>query len=637
VATDYTKQIPFSQVNHEILGNIRTPGNLYKIFVSALAALVVWGVVVWVYQTRMGMGITGINHPVGWGVYITNFVFWVGIAHSGTLISAILFLVRSNWRDAVSRSTEAMTVFAVLTAALFPLIHLGRVWVFYYIMPYPNQRDLYPNFMSPLVLDLLAVITYLTVSIIFFYYGLIPDAAAARDKFEKEKGIRHPASRIFRAISLGWSGTLNQWRHYNRAYLYFAMLATPLVISVHSIVSWDFAASILPGWHSTIFAPYFVAGAIHSGLAMGLTLMIPMRKFLKIGGIITEKHLEAIAKMILLTTAIIAYTYIVEPLMELFTNDVFHLQFLNWRLTGSMSWIYFLIMILNVIIPLSFALPKYRQNVKWLFIASLLINIGMWLERYFIVVGSTAHDFMPHNWGEYLPSWVEVSITLGTAALFLLLFLLFARLLPVVSLTDFKEYLLKGEETESEKSTSKQSVPSEKAKVVNRTKLLVFSSPEQITKAVEEFINNDLKNINTFSPVRLHDIEKLTGKNKSPVGIWTFLGGLAGFFAGYLLTMGSVDIYDLIVGGKHSASIFPYFLVMFELMILFAALTNFIAVIIYSKIGKQKVHHLYNPRYGIDKYGMTLDYKNESEPLINSIITNINPETVKDISYEAKE
>jgi molybdopterin-containing oxidoreductase family membrane subunit len=272
-----------------------------------------------------------------------------------------------------------MTVFAVMTAGMFPLVHLGRVWVFFYLLPYPNQRFLYPNYMSPLVWDLIAVMTYFTVSVIFFYFGLIPDAAAARDRYAQKYGENHWRTKFFKAIALGWSGTLSEWRHYNRSYMLFALLATPLVVSVHSIVSWDFASSLLPGWHSTIFAPYFVAGAIHSGLAMALTLLIPLRKFLNLKSLITNTHLEIVAKTIIVTTLIIAYTYVIEPLIELYTGNKFNIQFTHWRFTGYLSWIYYLFIVFNVLVPLTFTLKKARRNIVWLFIASLCINFGMWI------------------------------------------------------------------------------------------------------------------------------------------------------------------------------------------------------------------------------------------------------------------
>ena len=261
-------KLTYGQISDDVLMATEPPRRLYYGVMAMFVVGFGWAFTCWMYQVKMGMGVTGLSIPVGWAVYIVNFVFWVGIAHSGTLISAILHLVRSRWRTAIARSAEAMTVFAVLTAGLFPLIHLGRLWVFYYIIPYPSQRQLWPNFMSPLVWDVVAVGTYFIVSSIFWYVGLIPDLAAARDRSELQFGRDHPRTRLYRKFALGWCGSGNQWRHYGRAYLFFAALATPLVISVHSVVSWDFAMSLLPGWHTTIFPPYFVAGAIHSGLAM---------------------------------------------------------------------------------------------------------------------------------------------------------------------------------------------------------------------------------------------------------------------------------------------------------------------------------------------------------------------------------
>ncbi len=547
---DYTSNITFKEVNHTVARAMRPAPKQYYLFMGFLMLIIGWGIFSWIYQVKMGMGVAGINHPVGWGTYITNFVFWVGIAHSGTLISAILFLVRSEWRDAVSRSTEAMTVFAVLTAGMFPLIHLGRLWVFFYILPYPNQRGLYPNFSSPLVLDLIAILTYLTVSTIFFYVGMIPDAASLRDYYRNKLGMNHWRSKFFTFISLGWSGALSQWRHYNRSYLYFAMLATPLVISVHSVVSWDFAVSLLPGWHSTLFPPYFVAGAIHSGLAMALTLLIPMRMFLGTEKLITVKHLEAIAKFTIFTGSIIAYAYIIEPFIEIYSDSTIHIQFTAWRMTGWLSWAYYVILFCNILVPFSFLWKKLRVNIKYLFIASLLINVGMWLERYFIVVTSTSHDFMPHNWGKYAPSWVEISITAGTAAFFLFFYLGFAKFLPTIPIADFKDYLLKGKLPEPEDVTLKNKANVLAEKTDSREKMFIFPDAEYLIKAVHTLLERNYNILEVFSPVKLHEVEALMGKTKSPVTYWTTAGGIVGLISGFALTAGSVSIYDLIVGGK---------------------------------------------------------------------------------------
>jgi len=286
-----------TQIDDAILGAMSPARPRYMFAMLGLGGLVTLFFGLWIHQVRTGMGVAGINSPVGWGVYIASFVFWVGIAHSGTLISAILHLVRARWRTAVARSAEAMTIFAVMTAGLFPLIHLGRLGVFYFILPYPTTRQVYPNFLSPLVWDVVAISTYFTVSLVFWYVGLLPDLAAARDRWRRLYGPDHPRTRFYRAVAMGWSGSGNQWRHHGRAYLFFAALATPLVISVHSVVSWDFAMSILPGWHTTMFPPYFVAGAIHSGLAMVIVLLLPLRKLLGLvdGGGVPDRQRDVAA------------------------------------------------------------------------------------------------------------------------------------------------------------------------------------------------------------------------------------------------------------------------------------------------------------------------------------------------------
>ncbi|HEX2934788.1 MAG TPA: quinol:electron acceptor oxidoreductase subunit ActD [Bacteroidales bacterium] len=629
MGTEYTRDIPFAKVNRYVLDAMNQPTVLYYFVMATLAMFIGAGVVAWIYQVKTGMGVSGLNHPVGWGTYITNFVFWVGIAHSGTLISAILYLVRSKWRDAISRSTEAMTVIAVMTAGIFPLVHLGRLWVFYFILPYPNQRLLYPNFMSPIVWDVIAVLTYFTVSIIFFYFGLIPDAAAVRDEYTKTRGPKYWKTKLFKVLSLGWSGTLSQWRHYNRSYLYFAALATPLVVSVHSIVSWDFAMSLLPGWHSTLFAPYFVAGAIHSGLSMALTLMIPMRKLLNLQYMITEKHLEMIAKLIIFTTSILAYAYIIEPLIETYSGNTFNTQFSHWRMTGPTSWIYYMILVLNILVPLTFLAKKIRLNLKWLFIASILINIGMWFERYFIVVSSTSHDFMPHNWGSFAPSLVELTIFAGLTAFFFFMFMLFAKMLPTVSITDFKDYLLKDTlpvptACEGERLEIKENVPELKRK------LFVFSSANQLIRAVKSFCSKNFYELETFTPSKIPEVEKLLHVEKSPVKYWTFIGGLCGLTAGYLLQVKSVQIYHLVVGGKPPVSLIPFVLIMFELTILFATIANFAGAIYYTKLYKRKINPFYNSQFSVDKFGLMVVYRKGEDDLVSRIGKTINAEEEHD-------
>jgi len=418
----------FATINDDILRTLRPPGRVYYAGLAlALAALSI-GVLAFLYQARTGMGVAGYEHPVLWAVYITNFVFWVGIAHSGTLISAILFLFRAKWRTAVARAAEAMTVFAVVTAALFPIIHLGRPWFFYWLIPYPNARELWVNFRSPLIWDVFAITTYLTVSVMFLYLGLMPDLAAARDR------ITDWRRQVYRVLSLGWLGTNRQWRHYMALYGFFAALATPLVVSVHSVVSWDFAVSILPGWHSTIFAPYFVAGAIFSGLAMVITLLVPLRRMLRLESYIRVHHFENLAKLMLMTSLIVSYAYMVEFFIAWYSGSPFEQGTFYDRMFGqywAYSW---------MCVPLLLFSKTVRTNLRSLFVISILVNIGMWLERYVIIVSSLSHDFDPANWsGVYEPTWVEAAITVGAFGLFLTLFLLFVKNFPAVSITEMKE------------------------------------------------------------------------------------------------------------------------------------------------------------------------------------------------------
>lgn len=429
------RDFSYADINRQIMQAMTPPGRLYRLIVACLFLGVVLGASCWAYQIAQGLGVAGVRHPVVWGTYLVNFVFWVGIAHSGTLISAILFLLRARWRTAIARSSEAMTVFAVMTAGLFPLIHLGRVWVVYWMLPYPNQRNLWPNFQSPLVFDVIAISTYLTVSILFWYTGLLPDLAAVRDQ---AKGLRR---KLYGFFSLNWSGSHHEWRHYGWAYVLLAALATPLVISVHSVVSWDFALSIVPGWHSTIFAPYFVAGAIHSGLAMVLVLLIPLRRIYRFENIVTLKTLESIAKTIVLTGLIMSYSYGVEFFMAWYSGDEFEKYTFLWRTEGYYAWQFWLMLFCNSVAPLFYFFKKVRTNLVSLTIIALLINLGMWFERYVIIIGSVAREFDPYSWTIYTPTWVDYGILVGSFCLFLFLFFLFAKFLPAVSITEVKEEL----------------------------------------------------------------------------------------------------------------------------------------------------------------------------------------------------
>jgi Ni/Fe-hydrogenase subunit HybB-like protein len=388
---------------------------------------------IWVYQVYKGLGIAGYAHPVFWGVYIVTFVFWVGIAHAGTLISAILFLFRAKWRNAINRGAEAMTVFAVLTAAQFLGIHVGRMWKSYFILPYPNQRGLWVNFKSPLLWDTFAITTYATISILFLFVGLIPDIAIARDRATGWKKV------LYTVLALGWQGSSKQWKSHNRSVLHLSGLATPLVLSVHSVVSWDFAVAIVPGWHTTIFAPYFVAGAIFSGFAMVLTLMIPIRRIYKLEAYITDYHFENMSRFILLTSVIVGYAYASEYFIAWYSG-VEPEQSAFWLRAFGPYWISTWIMIIcNSVLPQLLWFPKLRVNIPFLFVLSVFINIGMWFERYVIIISGLSREYNPSVWGVFVPSWPEMGILAGSFGFFCTFFLIFLKLFPIVAIAEMKE------------------------------------------------------------------------------------------------------------------------------------------------------------------------------------------------------
>ena len=433
-------ELTFSQIDNTVIETLKPPPKKYWMALLLLLAGTAVGASCWIYQIFVGIGAGGQNHPVAWGTYLINFVFWVGIAHSGTLISAILHLFRAGWRNPIARAAETMTVFAVCIAGLFPFIHLGRVWMVYYMLPIPNQRTLWPNFMSPLMFDVVAISTYLTVSSLFWYTGMLPDLAAIRDR---ATGAR---KKIFTIISLGWCGHNDQWRHYTRGYLFFAALATPLVISVHSVVSWDFALGVVPGWHTTIFAPYFVAGAIHSGLAMVLTLMIPLRKIFHYEKIITIDVLESVAKTIIFTGMIVGFAYATEFFIAWYSHNIVEVESFRWRAMGTYQLEFMIMVGCNTVVPLLFFIKRIRRAIPWLFGISLLVNVGMWYERFVIIIGGVAHGFIPHSWGKYTPSAIEFGIMFGAFCLFFFLFTLFVKHLPSVSMTEMKEFIEKERE-----------------------------------------------------------------------------------------------------------------------------------------------------------------------------------------------
>ena len=380
-----------------------------------------------------GTGVWGVTNPVGWGWAIVNFVWWIGIGHAGTLISAILFLFRQKWRTSINRFAEAMTIFAVACAGIFPVIHVGRVWVAYYMFPLPNQMSMWPQFRSPLLWDVFAVSTYASVSILFWVVGMIPDLATTRDR------AKHPVRKFFYSIaSLGWRSSHRHWRNYEVAYGLLAGLATPLVLSVHTIVSFDFAVSNVPGWHTTIFPPYFVAGAIFSGFAMVMTLILPARAWFGLKDFVTMRHLDNMCKIMLVTGTMVGYAYSIEFFIAWYSGNIYEkMAFIN-RAFGPYAWAYWSMVSCNVIAPQIFWWRKMRRNIWVMFIASIFINIGMWFERFVITVTSLANDFIPSSWDYYSPTFFDIGTYLGSFGLFFTLFLLFMKLLPVLAISEIK-------------------------------------------------------------------------------------------------------------------------------------------------------------------------------------------------------
>jgi molybdopterin-containing oxidoreductase family membrane subunit len=410
----------------------KTPFWWWAAFIPSVFFLCVLGAMLF-YQIGNGVGVWGNHHPEMWGWDIINFVWWIGIGHAGTLISAILFLLRQRWRTGVNRAAEAMTIFAVMCAGIFPAVHVGRVWYDWWLFPIPGPYNLWPQFRSPLMWDVFAVSTYFTVSVLFWYVGLVPDMAVIRDRAKTR--LRKI---IYGIGALGWNGSNRHWSNYEKCYLILAGVSTPLVLSVHSIVSLDFSVSQLPGWHTTIFPPYFVAGAIFSGFGMVLTLLVPLRKLMKLEDLITMRHVDLMCKVTLATGSIVGYAYCMEFFIAWYSGNPYErFTFLN-RAFGPFGWSYFTMMTCNVIVPQFFWIKWFRTNLVAVFVLSILVNIGMWFERFVIVVTSLHRDFIPSSWGYYKPTPVDVLTYLGTFGLFFTMFLLFLRFLPMIAVSEVK-------------------------------------------------------------------------------------------------------------------------------------------------------------------------------------------------------
>lgn len=413
----------------------RPPRAWYIALAVTLTALGIGGFCM-LYTVYNGIGTWGNNRPVAWAFDIINFVFWVGIGHAGTLISAILFLFRAKWRNAIARFAEAMTIFAVMCAAIFPVLHTGRPWFAYWLFPYPNERGIWVNFRSPLIWDVFAVSTYFSVSLVFWYLGLVPDFASMRDR--TPKGIR---KRLYTVLSLGWRGAASHWVHYDKAYLLLAGLATGLVISVHSVVSFDFAVSLVPGWHMTIFPPYFVAGAIFAGFAMVVIVLTVVRKTMNLSNLITDNHLDTMNKLVLAMSCIMGYAYCMEAGTAWYSANPYIQHIFKNYVTGFYGWAGITTVACNIVIPQLYWFRRMRRSIPAMIFVSVAVTVGMWMERFVIIVISLSQDYLPSSWHKYVPTKFDFGILLGSFGLFFTLVLLFARAMPVIATSEMKAFL----------------------------------------------------------------------------------------------------------------------------------------------------------------------------------------------------
>lgn len=547
--------------------------------ISGLVAL--GGVAAAIWLLYRGVGVWGVNIPVAWGFAIANFVWWIGIGHAGTLISAILLLLRQSWRNSINRFAEAMTIFAVLNAGMFPLLHLGRYWKFYYLLPYPNQMTVWPQWRSPLVWDAFAVATYATVSVLFWYLGLIPDMAVARDS------MRRPWQRRLCAVAaLGWRGEARQWAALRCGYLILAGLATALVISVHSIVSLDFAVSIVPGWNPTVFPPYFVAGAIFSGMAMVLTLAIPLRSILHMKDLITVRHLDVMSKVTLVSGLIVAYGYITEMMTEWFSDAAAESYRLHARLIGHGALPFWTTIFCNVIVAQALWSRRVRTSPVVLFVISLFINLGMWVERYDIVVTSLERDYLPSAWRPYSATIFDYGLLFGTLGLFTLLFLLFVRILPISPIYELKELAHRAHKLDREEDAQNgvDRVPSDTPVAIE------YASPDDVERAARSLVEAGHDSVHVYSPMPLEHLPEPLQKAPRWIPLTFLVGGICGGCGGYLLQYwAAVWRYPWIAGGKPLHSWPSFIPITYEMTILGASLSGLLAVLFACRL--PRLHH----------------------------------------------
>lgn len=572
---------------------------------AASCALLLLLVGVIVYLVAVGVGIWGVNVPVAWGFAIVNFVWWIGIGHAGTLISASLLLLRQHWRTGISRFAETMTLAAITCASLFPLLHLGRPWFFYWLLPYPNTVAVWPQFRSALVWDVFAVLTYMLVSLLFWYVSLIPDLATLRDRTRSRI-----AGHIYAILSLGWRGDVRHWGRHRTAYHLLAGLATGLVVSVHSIVAFDFATTVLPGWHTTILPPYFVTGALHSGFAMVLVLIIPLRRIYRLQEFITQRHLQNVGKLLLTTSLILGYCYLVEVFGHWYSHSEVEWYAILMRLSGPYAVAYWATVACSVLAPQVLWLRRARSSRPLLWTLGLVVLIGMWLERYVIVLSSLHRDFLPSSWGPYSATIWDWATFLGTFGLFFAILLVCLRWLPMISMFETRELVSQANERPEENEQDEWPEENEPPEEIEPDPanprppvygmLAEFASSTALVDAIYRAQQAGYQRLEAYSPVPEQDIEEALGYRRSWLPILVFLGGMGGALGGYFLQyyLNAVD-YPINVGGRPLNSWPPFTVVTFELTVLVASLTAVLGMLALS--GLPRLHH---PVFNVPRFSL---------------------------------
>jgi len=593
-------------VTREVCGALDAkPSGLWWAGLALSISALMLGVVAVAYQTYTGIGTWGLNTTVGWAFDITNFVFWIGIGHAGTLISAILFLLRQRWRTSVNRAAEAMTLFAVMCAGLFPVIHMGRPWLAFWMLPYPNSRgSLWINFRSPLIWDFFAISTYLTISAVFWYIGLLPDLATIRDRTKTR-------AKLFSWLSLGWNASYKVWHRYEVVYLLLAGLATPLVLSVHTIVSMDFATAVVPGWHTTIFPPYFVAGAIFSGMAMVLTLMLVARKTMRLEDYITPRHVDAMCKLIILTSGMVGLAYATELFIAFYSGNPYEqFAFVN-RATGPLAWGYWIMVGCNVLVPQLFWFPRVRRTLPIVFIVSLLINVGMWFERFIIIVSSLERDYLPSSWASYSPTSIEIATLAGSFGLFFTCFLLFCRFVPVIAIAEIKAVLHPSPSGRGWRDSQQAGAPGEgitfPSPFPGPGLIVVFDHEADLLHATIAARKQGLPIVDAFTPHAVHGLDRAMGLRPSRLPWLCFLFGLLGAGAILLFQYWTTAIsWPINVGGKPWNSLPAFIPVTFEVMVLCAGVGTVVAFIWSSGLRPGRQSALSDLRVTNDRFALAI-------------------------------